>query len=120
MGNRRTNLGSTRPRISVALREEFANKSWRSEQAVEVIAEKRGPAYIVWEGNDSPGLMDEVVIVRPASNEGYRYRLGSLLAWGFGLEPSADAPSAEELVADVLIIDYMWLAQGTRDRRSPE
>lgn len=87
---------------------------------MKVIAEKRGPAYIVWEGIDSPGLMDEVVIIRPASNEGYRYMLGSLLACGFWREPSADAPSAEELVARLPIVDYMWLAQGKQDRPSSD
>jgi hypothetical protein len=87
---------------------------------MEVIAEKRGPVYILWDGNESPGPMDEVVIIRPASNEGYRYRLGSLLGCGFWREPSADAPSAEELIGNALIVDYMWLARGEFDRQSSD
>ena len=107
-------------KILCILAREIREQVVASEPVVKVIAEKRGPAYIVWEGIDSQGLMDEVVIIRPASNEGYRYMLGSLLACGFWREPSADAPSAEELVARLPIVDYMWLAKGKQDRPSSD
>ena len=83
---------------------------------MEVIAEKGGLTYLIWEGEGTPGMMDGVVTVRRNSVEGFRYMLGSFFGCGYLEEPNEDTPAAEALMEGISITDYMWLLEGRAPR----